>query len=75
LELTPTPNIDGAIADATLASQMVPTERKVWRVLASAQEAGGNVEDAMEAVREWARVDPSFSTKAKKECERLAGLL
>jgi len=70
LELNP-PNIDGAIADAKLASQISPSEGKAWRVLASAYEAGGNIKDAIAAIEEMARVDPAFSTKAKKECERL----
>eukprot|EP00571_Detonula_confervacea_P012329 CAMPEP_0172300916 /NCGR_PEP_ID=MMETSP1058-20130122/2915_1 /TAXON_ID=83371 /ORGANISM="Detonula confervacea, Strain CCMP 353" /LENGTH=256 /DNA_ID=CAMNT_0013010863 /DNA_START=54 /DNA_END=824 /DNA_ORIENTATION=- len=73
LEMAP-PNIDGAIADAKLASEIAPTERKVWRVLASAEEVGGNIKEAIDAIREGARIDPSFSTKAKKEIERLANL-
>lgn len=74
MELSP-PNKDGALADAKLSSQISPTERKVWRVLESAHEANGNIKDAIVAMRELATVDPSFSTKAKKECERLEGLL
>merc|ERR1712194_216663 len=74
LDLSP-PNKGGAVADAKLSSQISPAERKVWRVLESAHEAEGNVQDAIEAVREMARVDPSFATKAKRECERLEGLL
>ena len=69
------PDVDGAVADAILACQISPTERRAWRVLASAHEAGGNLRDAMEAIQESARVDPSFSTKAKLERSRLAGLL
>jgi len=29
----------------------------------------------MDAVEEWARLNPSFRTKAKREMERLVGLL
>lgn len=74
LDLSP-PNNDGAIADATRSSQISPAERKVWRVLESAHEAEGNVPEAIAAVREMARVDPAFATKAKRECARLEGLL
>lgn len=74
LDMTP-PNIDGAIADAKLASQKSPSERRIWRVLASALEAGGRIDEAIDAISELVRVDPSFSTKSKKEIKRLSGLL
>jgi tetratricopeptide (TPR) repeat protein len=61
----------GAINDARLAVQIVPKEIKAWRVLASAEEAGGNTEAAISAIHQWIKVDPSFATKAKKEIERL----
>ena len=67
-------NIEGAITDATLASEIKPNERKVWRVLASAHEAEGNIKEAINALGELAVVDASFSTKAKKEIKRLASL-
>lgn len=69
------PNIEGAIEDAKLATEIAPTESKGWRALAYAQEASGNVQGAIDAFREWASVDVSFSTKSKKEIERLSRLL
>jgi predicted TPR repeat methyltransferase len=74
LDMNP-PNIEGAIEDAKLATELAPDESKGWRVLANAQEAIGNIEGAIDAFREWARVDVSFSTKSKKEIERLSCLL
>ncbi|KAL9180286.1 hypothetical protein ACHAXT_008256 [Thalassiosira profunda] len=71
LDLSP-PDIDGAVADAELACKITPREGKAWRVLASAHEASGNFKAAIDALRECARADPSFSTKAKNEIERLA---
>lgn len=74
LDMNP-PNIEGAIEDARLATELAPTESKGWRALAYAQEASGNVQGAIDAFREWAGVDVSFSTKSKKEIERLSCLL
>lgn len=68
-------DVDGAIADAMMASKLAPKERKVWRVLASALEAGGHIKEAMDAVREWSTVNPEFSTKAKNEMARLAKMM
>ncbi len=67
--------VEGAIDDASLASQLTPSERKVWRILASAHEANGNIVEAINAVRKLGIVDPSFATKAKKEIERLRRFL
>lgn len=72
LALSP-PEIDGSIADALLATQLRPNERKGWRALANAYEADGNAKGAIEAIANIAKVDPSFSTKAKNEIERLRG--
>lgn len=74
LDMSPA-DIAGAVDDATLASQLAPSERKVWRVLSSAHEANGNIMEAINAVRKWGVVDPSFATKAKKEIERLQHLM
>ena len=68
-------NVGGAIADASLASRIAPSERKVWSILASAHEANGDIVEAIKAVRQWGVVDPSFATKAKKEIERLQSKL
>ena len=61
--------------DAKLATELAPAERKGWCVLANAQEASGNVQGAIDALREWGIVDVSFSVKSKKEIERLSCLL
>lgn len=74
LEMKP-PNVDGAINDARMSVKINPTCRKAWRVLASAEEAGGDLKSAMEAVSEWAKVDPAFASKAKKEIQRLSSML
>jgi hypothetical protein len=68
-------NVEGAIDDATLASQLAPSERKVWLVLASAHEANGNIVEAINAVRQLGIVNPSFATKSKIEIERLRSLM
>ena len=69
-----TSNIEGAVADATTASQVAPNEGKVWRVLACSLEADGRIKDAIDALKNMAKVDPSYSTKARNEIERLRGL-
>lgn len=73
LEMSPQ-NTEGAVKDAKLACEIAPTDRKVWRVLGRAVEASGNIKEAIDAVREGARIDPAFSTKAKIEIKRLASL-
>mmetsp|Transcript_2 Transcript_2/g.10 ORF Transcript_2/g.10 Transcript_2/m.10 type:complete len:172 (+) Transcript_2:761-1276(+) len=65
----------GAVNDAKLSTQIHPTEGRAWRTLARVQEANGSIKEAMDAVEEWARLNPSFRTKAKREMERLVGLL
>ena len=65
-------NIDEAIDDARLASTMFPSEGKVWRILASAEEQKGSLDGAISAFKELARADPSFATKAKNEIDRLS---
>ncbi len=67
-----TNNVDGAIEDAKLASKIFPSEGKVWRILATAEEQRGSMDSAIVALRELAKADPSFATKAKKEIERLS---
>ena len=62
-----TSNIEGAVADATTASQVAPNEGKVWRVLACSLEADGRIKDAIDALKNMAKVDPSYSTKARNE--------
>ena len=74
LEKSP-PDVAGAINDARMAVQIVSNEIKAWRVLATANEAGGDFEGAISAVREWVKVDASYATKAKREIERLSSML
>ena len=68
-------NVDGAIEDAKSAAEIAPTVGKVWRVLANAHEANGDLDGAINALREWASVDATFTMKSKTEIERLSCLL
>ena len=68
-------NVDGAIEDAKSAAEIAPTVGKVWRVLANAHEANGDIDGAINALREWASVDATFTMKSKTEIERLSCLL
>jgi hypothetical protein len=70
LEKSPS-DVEGAIHDARMAVQIIPNEIKAWRVLASAEESGGNLEASISAVKKWIEVDTSFATKARREIERL----
>lgn len=75
---TTTPNnniLYGAVNDAKKSTRIHPTEGRAWQTLSRVQEANGNIQEAMDAVEEWARLNPSFGTKAKREMERLVGLL
>mmetsp|Transcript_43679 Transcript_43679/g.65968 ORF Transcript_43679/g.65968 Transcript_43679/m.65968 type:complete len:83 (-) Transcript_43679:1337-1585(-) len=74
LELIP-PNIQGALEDIQIASSILPTDAKVWRVMADAQEANGDIKAAVKSVMKWSEYDPSFRTKAKKELSRLSSSL
>jgi|EP00970_Alexandrium_tamarense_P004229 cytochrome c-type biogenesis protein CcmH/NrfG len=71
LELMPS-NVEGALEDARLATKLDPSEAKAWRVLARAEEEGGNVKEAIDALRRLAKADALYATKAKKEIERLS---
>ena len=64
-------DVEGALSDARMAVTLVPTEFKAWRVLASAEEAAGNIDAAILAVKKWIEIDQSYATKAKREIERL----
>eukprot|EP00978_Attheya_sp_CCMP212_P021006 scaffold60834_cov44-Attheya_sp.AAC.5 len=66
--------LDGALEDAQLACQILPREGKHWRILADALEAAGDPKGAMDAIQQWAQVDPAFRTKAQKELARLSQL-
>jgi len=60
-----------AACDADCAVKLDATNDKAWRTLADAQEAAGNVQDAVTTLRHWSKASPSFSTKANKEIQRL----
>jgi len=75
VRLVKTPcNVDGAVNDSIMATQIDPQNGKSWRLLAEANEAAGNVEDALMALRIYASLDSRFATKAKKEISRLSEL-
>jgi len=62
-----------AVDDAECAVKLDPTNDKAWRTLADAQEAAGNVDEAVKALRRWSKAHPAFSTKANKEIQRIKG--
>lgn len=66
---------DHAISDAQCAVKLDPTNDKAWRTLADAHEACGNLQGAVQALKQWSKARPSFSTKASKEVQRLKELL
>ena len=66
-------NIDDAIKDAKLSTQINPQEGKAWCKLSRAHEAKGNINEAVKATKEWIQADQS--TKAKRELERLYDLM
>ena len=66
-------HVQQAIAiQATQPHSVLPSN--AYRILADAEEASGNVPAAIAALRQWANVNPSFSTKVAKELSRLASL-
>jgi len=66
-------NIEDAIKDAKLSTQINPQEGKAWCKLSRAHEAKGNINEAVKATKEWIQADQS--TKAKRELERLYDLM
>jgi len=65
------PNVEGALADSRRAAAIDPGNGRVWRVLAESEEASGNLDNAVAAVRKWGQIDPESATKAAKESDRL----
>lgn len=74
----------GALEDTRLALDIISStkennssnkdpklEGRVWRKMADAEESSGNVLGAIDALSEWAKVDPDFRTKAGAEIGRL----
>lgn len=66
---------EDAVTDAECAVALDPAHDQAWRTLADAQEAAGNVQGAVEALKRWSKASPSFSTKANREIQRLRELL
>jgi len=63
--------IEDAAEDCRKAIEIDSKNGKAWRTLAEGLEGMGDTLGALEAVTEWARVDDFFSTKARKEMDRL----
>lgn len=57
--------------DAVIATTLNPHHATAWRILADAEEADNNLEGAMEALKQWATMNPLYETKVSKEIERL----
>ena len=66
------PIAEGALEDSRRATAINPLNGRAWRVLADAEEANGNIENAVQATAQWGNVEPSFATKAKNEIARLS---
>jgi hypothetical protein len=60
--------------DAMIATTLNPHHPTAWRILADAEEADHNVNGAMEALKQWATMNPLYETKVSKEIERLRKL-
>lgn len=67
--------LDEALSDAIAATQVAcasPTVQSVaWRTVSDAYRSQGNLHEAIEALREWERVDPSYRTKIRNEIAEL----
>lgn len=64
-------NPNKALEDATKAASIDHLHGRAYRIKADAYEALGDVLKAMEAVEQWAGVNPLFMSKAKNELSRL----
>mmetsp|Transcript_18582 Transcript_18582/g.26154 ORF Transcript_18582/g.26154 Transcript_18582/m.26154 type:complete len:254 (-) Transcript_18582:180-941(-) len=73
LEMIPL-NLDGALQDSKCASEMRVEgfEGMAWRIRADAEEASGNILGAIDAMENWAKENPTFISKVKKEVVRLS---
>ena len=61
----------GAKDDVLMAITIHPDHTTAWRTLADIEEGLNNPQGAMEALQQWAIVNPLVSTKVAKEMERL----
>ena len=64
--------IQAALHDAIKATSINHLHGRSYRVQADAYELLGDILKAMEAVEEWAKVNPAFMSKAKNELSRLS---
>ena len=67
-------NHQGALDDACRAAGIDDLQGRAYRVKADALEAMDDVLGAIEAVENWARLNPSFTSKAKNDIFRLKNL-
>ena len=64
--------IQAALNDAIKATSINHLHGRSYRVQADAYELLGDILSAMEAVEQWANVNPAFMSKAKNELSRLS---
>jgi len=64
--------LEECIVDALQSTSiMAKSNAKAWRLLHETYEETKQYKLAIESLRNWARVDPFFSTKAMKEVDRI----
>lgn len=66
------PSTQEALDDAMHAIKLNDLKGRAWRVLADVKEAMGDIKGALDAVSKWAKKNPFFTAKAKKELDRLS---
>ncbi|GFH49455.1 hypothetical protein CTEN210_05931 [Chaetoceros tenuissimus] len=71
LEAGQAQNYKQAMEDVTKAISIDDLDGRAWRVLADVKEAQEDYLGAMEAISEWAVVNPEFQSKAQKELTRI----
>ena len=71
LRLDDPDRIDAARDDVLRAAALDPKHPIVWRVLATVEEERHDMAAAIQALSQWAKYQPLFSTKVQKEIKRL----
>ena len=71
LEAGQAQNYKQALEDITKAISIDDLDGRAWRVLADVKEAQEDYLGAMEAISEWAVVNPEIRSKAQKELTRI----
>lgn len=71
LRLDDPDRIDAARHDVLRAAALDPKHPIVWRVLATVEEERHDMAAAIQALSQWAKYQPLFSTKVQKEIKRL----